>query len=147
LRRVQRECTPRRGAQQAKRRRGRLPETRCRASLAPALPADPEAAYALVRAKLDAAVQRLNMKPQQFYNTMNQTKAKSISREAMRLGLHRLTKYTITDRVLDDVLKVPSPPWIQPLNSAMPSPHVCALVTCLLHVCTTECVCAHVFRF
>ena len=78
-------------------------------SLALALPADPDAAYALVRAKLDETVQRLNLKPQQFYNTMNVAKHKSLSREAMRLGLHRLTKYTIDDRVLDDVLKVPNP--------------------------------------
>ena len=72
-----------------------------------ALPLDPEQACAMVQSKLVSSVQRLNMKPRHFFNAMHlSSKEKTLSREAMRNGLHRFTKYTITDPVLDHILEV-----------------------------------------
>jgi len=72
-----------------------------------ALPLDPKQAWPIMQAKLVSSVQRLNMKPRQFFNAMHlSSKEKTLSREAVRNGLHRFTKYTITDPVLDYVLEV-----------------------------------------
>ena len=73
------------------------------------LPADPEEAKQVVLDATRAAVKRLNMKPQQFFNTINKKKQKVVAKEDLRAALHSLTKYQMTDLVLDPILALLNP--------------------------------------
>jgi len=66
-----------------------------------AMPKDPKEAEALIKKKIIEACTRLNMKPQQFYNTMNSRKDKEgITKDDLKGSLYKLTKCEITDEVL-----------------------------------------------
>ena len=70
------------------------------------LPDDPAEALKLVKEGITATLQRLNMDAQMLYNTMNKRKVKpseGLSRDDIAKGLHKLTKFEITDDVLKDV--------------------------------------------
>jgi hypothetical protein len=69
------------------------------------MPKDPKKQEELIKAKIIEVCTRLNMKADQFYNTLNKRKAKDgLTRDDLKKGLHQLTKFDITDSVLDFVL-------------------------------------------
>jgi len=69
-----------------------------------ALPTELKETYTAVPDKITSAVKRFDMKPPQFYSTINKSKAKAITWEDMRAGFHQLTKFTIDGRTLGGVM-------------------------------------------